>query len=136
YEAGHLYRQALRLTEEQAAHWTSDTPVHARLRAEQGSLQVLFSAYEQARQPLADALADLEAQDPPDLRQLPRALNALAVAELYAGRPARAEELGQKCLALNRRYGLPEGPVLAEAHNVLGTAAALGGDYALAVKRY
>ena len=55
YERGRLYRKALDLAEEQAAHWTSDTPIHGRLRGEQGSLQVLFSAYEQARRPLADA---------------------------------------------------------------------------------
>jgi CHAT domain-containing protein/tetratricopeptide (TPR) repeat protein len=136
YERARLYRQALELTDQQATHWGSDTPVHGRLRGEQGSLQVLFSAYERARGPLADALADLEGQSPPDLVELPRVLNALAVAELYTGRPARAEELGQKCLALYHRHDLPDDPALAEAYNVLGTAAALGGDYAEAVKRY
>jgi CHAT domain-containing protein/tetratricopeptide (TPR) repeat protein len=136
YERAQLYRQALQLTEEQAGHWGSDTPVHGRLRGEQGSLQVLFSAYDKARGPLTEALAELEAQSPPDLRQLPPTLNALAVAEQYAGRPARAEELGQKCLALYRRHGLPDDLALAEAYNVLGTAAALNGDYVRAVDRY
>jgi tetratricopeptide (TPR) repeat protein len=136
YERGRFYRKALDLAEEQTAHWTSDTPVHGRLRGEQGSLQVLFSAYEKARRSLEDALADLERQSPPDLLQLPPTLNALAVAELYTGRPDRARELGEKCLGLYRRHALPDDPELAEAYNVLGTAAALGGDYAQAVARY
>jgi CHAT domain-containing protein/tetratricopeptide (TPR) repeat protein len=99
-------------------------------------LQVVFSDYRQALTPLAKALAELDRQSPPDLRQLPPTLNALAVAELYAGRPARAEELGQRCLALYRRHGLPDDLALVEAHSALGTAAALGGDYAGAVQRY
>jgi tetratricopeptide (TPR) repeat protein len=136
YERGRLYSKALDLAEEQTVHWTSDTPVHGRLRGEQGSLQVLFSAYEKARQSLEDALTDLERQSPPDLLQLPPTLNALAVAKLYTGQPARARELGEKCLGLYRRHALPDDPELVEAYNVLGTAAALSGDYAQAVARY
>jgi tetratricopeptide (TPR) repeat protein len=136
YEYGRLYRQALQLADEQSSHWTRDTPVHGRLRGEQGSLQVLFSAYEKARGPLGDALADLERQCPPDLVQLPPTLNALAVAELYTGGAARAAELGARCRELYRRHSLPDDPELAEAYNVLGTAAALNGDYAGAVARY
>jgi CHAT domain-containing protein/tetratricopeptide (TPR) repeat protein len=136
YERDRLYRQALRLADEQSAHWSSATPVYGRLRGEQGSLRVLFSAYQKARKPLGDALADLERQDPPDLLQLPPTLNALAVAELYTGRPARAAKLAANCQALYRRYGLPDDPELAETYNALGTAAALSGDYAEAMARY
>jgi CHAT domain-containing protein len=136
YERGRLYRRALQLTEEQAGLWTRDTPLDGRIRAEQGSLQVLFSAFEQAREPLVDALAKLEQQSPPDLRQLPPTLNALAVAEQYAGLPARAQELGEKCLALYRLHGMPDDLALVEAYNILGTAAALNGEYAQAVDRY
>jgi CHAT domain-containing protein len=136
YERSRLYHRALELAREQGQFWTQDTPVHVRLRAEEGSLLVLTTAYKAAHPTLAFALANLERQDPPDLLEYPRTLNALAIAEQVLGRPARALALGEKCLALYRRYAMPQDVPLVETYNVLGTAAALTGDYARAFGHY
>jgi CHAT domain-containing protein len=136
YERGRQYRLALNLTEAQGGVWTGDTALFPRLAAEEGRLRALFGSYAQAREPLAAALADLDTQDPPNLRELPSTLNALALAEQSLGRPARAEALGTRVLALYRDHGLPDDLALVEAYNVLGTAGALNGDYARAIDHF
>ncbi len=133
YEVGRRYRLALQLTEEQGGVWAGSTPLVGRLAGEEGRLQALFGSYAKAHGPLTTALADLDAQDPPNLRELPTTLNALALAEQSLGRPASAAALGQRVLALYRDHGLPDDLPLIEAYNVLGTAAALNGDYAQAI---
>jgi CHAT domain-containing protein/tetratricopeptide (TPR) repeat protein len=135
YERSKLYHQALAVVREQGPLWTN-TPVHVRVKAEEGSLLVLTTTYKAARPALVAALADLESQNPPDLLEYPRTLNALAIVEQVLGKPARALALGEKCLALYRRHSMPQDATLAETYNVLGTAAALTGEYARAFVHY
>ncbi len=136
YEHTQLYHRAVELAREQGQFWTPDALTHVRLRAEEGSLLVLTTAYKKARPALRGALAELEKQSPPDLIEYPRVLNALAIAEQALGNPARALVLGEKTLALYRLHAIPEDVVLVETYNVLGTAAALTGEYARAFEHY
>jgi hypothetical protein len=127
--------RALRLALSQAEQW-GDGLLLPRLRTEQGSLEFLLGQAVRARDSLRSAVADLEGQSPPNLIELPRALNNLAHAELTTDEVGRAEAAARKCLDLYSRFKRPDDVVLVEAYDVLGSCAALGGDYALAIERY
>jgi CHAT domain-containing protein/tetratricopeptide (TPR) repeat protein len=137
YQRTNQYLLALGLAESQAGGWpTTAGTGDPRVRSEQGALKVLLGVYADARGVLRAAVADLEKQSPPNLVDLPRALNNLAVVEEATGDPARAGAQAQKCLALYKQYELADDLVVVEAHNVLGTSAAELGGYDEAVRHF
>lgn len=134
YQLSSQYTKALALAESQAGPWGSI--LGPRLKAEQGSLQAILSVYQDALDRLRDAVAQLEKQDPPNLIDLPRALNNLAVVEQSTDNPLGAEEHGRQCLELYRRHELPADLVQVATYNLLGTSIALRGDYGKAINEY
>jgi CHAT domain-containing protein/tetratricopeptide (TPR) repeat protein len=136
YQKTSQYPQALRLAEDQAARWTGSLLCDSRLKSEMGALRELRGLRTDARGLLRAAVAEMEAQSPLNLIDLPRALDTLAGVEHATGELDRAEELARRCLDLYRRYELPEDVVAADANNVLGTCAAECGRNAVAVDRY
>jgi CHAT domain-containing protein/tetratricopeptide (TPR) repeat protein len=135
YQRTGQYGRALRLTQDQAEQWAGGL-VEPRLHAEQGTLQVRLGDYAAARRLLEGAVNDLEGQKPVNLVALPVAQLSLAIAELATGDRPRAEERGRRCRALYQAHSLPEDRVLVETYNLLGTCAALGGDYVGAIRHY
>ncbi len=135
YQRVSQYQKALSLAEEQTGPWGGPL-LRPRLSAEQGSLKAILSVYQEALPLLADAVDQLQRQDPPNLVELPRALNNLALVESVTDKLAAAEEHGRECLDLYRRHELPADPVQVEACNLVGTALALRGEYAEAIKQY
>src|SRR5262249_53651399 len=107
-----------------------------RLQSELGALRVLRGQTAEARPVLRQAVAALEAQSPPNLIDLPRALTNLAAVEEVTGELDRAGALTGRCLDLYRRYELPDDVVMVEVRNVEGTCAADRGQYAVAVERF
>src|SRR5262249_33185057 len=83
-----------------------------------------------------EALAELETQSPPNLLELPRALNNLAVVEQATDHADRAEALARRCRDLYEQYQLRDDLVLVEVENVLGTCVAQRGDYAEAIAHF
>jgi tetratricopeptide (TPR) repeat protein len=136
YERGTQFSRALKLATTQAEEWSGAFLIQPRLRTEQGSLELVQGAAARARPLLRTAVANLEQQEPPNLVELPRAFNNLAVAEVATGEADRAETAARKNQALYRRYELADDVLLAETHEVLGDCAALRGDYPLAIDRY
>jgi CHAT domain-containing protein/Tfp pilus assembly protein PilF len=110
--------------------------VRPRLRAEQGLVEAYLGAYARSRGLLRDALSGLDEQDPPNLLDLPRALNNLAVVEQATNQLDRAEKLVRRCLDLYRRESLPADLVQVEAHNLLGSFLAHRGEYAQAIDQF
>jgi len=78
---------------------------------------------------LREAVADLETQVPLNLIELPRALNNLALAEQATSEMLEAEKISTRCLKLYADNKLPDDLIRAETLNLLGTCAALRGDY-------
>jgi CHAT domain-containing protein/tetratricopeptide (TPR) repeat protein len=136
YQKTSQYRLALHLVEAQANSWSGGPLFDPRMRSEQGALQVLLGSLAAARDALRDAVAELEKQSPPNLIDLPRALNNLAAVEQTLGELGPAEQQARKCLALYRTWDLPADLVMVETHNVLGTCAAERGRYHQAVDRF
>ncbi len=136
YERTNQYQRALQLTITQAEQWAGSSLLETKLQTQEGGLKLYVGKYTDARVKLRAAVADLERQAPPNLFDLPVALNNLALAEQATDNLPAAEEAGQKCLALYRRYGLPDDPILIETYNLLGACAALRGQYAVAIERF
>ncbi len=136
YQKREQRSRALDLIEEQALLWDRSTWMGARLQGEKGSMQLLLGSYEKARQALSEAVRVLEAQEPVNLIDLPRALLGLGIVEQGSGAVARAETLGHRCLALYRKHSLPDDLTLVETRNLLGTCLALRGEYAQAIEQF
>jgi CHAT domain-containing protein/tetratricopeptide (TPR) repeat protein len=134
YQQGNQFNRALQLAEGQTDQW--GPLVQPRLKVEQGYLKVIMGIYKDALALLTEAVDQLQKQDPPNLIDLTRALNNLAVAEQATEDPARAEKHGRECLELYRLYDLPADLIQVETYNLLGTAIALRGDYAAAIAQF
>jgi CHAT domain-containing protein/tetratricopeptide (TPR) repeat protein len=135
YQRTSQYDRALQLAQDQAGQWAGGL-IEPRLNAEQGTLQVRLGDYGPARRLLEGALSDLDNQSPTNLVALPAALLSLAIAELGTGERARAQEHGRRCVELYGVHTLPPDRVLVEAYTLLGTCAALDGDYVGAVGQF
>lgn len=131
YQNDRQYEKALQLAASQAD--LLGPLLQPRVKAEQGTLQVNRGAYQEAQAFLRAAVAEMEKQDPPNLVELPRALNNLAIAEQATDLP-RAEKWAQQCLALYVKYEMPPDLVQVETYNLLGTCAALNGYYAKGIE--
>lgn len=130
------FAKALSLVETEVDARREQVIPDARLKTEQGYLQVFLGTYGEARESLRDALKRLDKQSPPNLIDLPRTLNSLAIVEQATDGLERAEELAQRCVQLYRLNNLPTDTVLIEAFNLLGTNSALSGSPYRAVERY
>ncbi|MGL4553421.1 MAG: CHAT domain-containing protein [Gemmataceae bacterium] len=130
----HQYQRALTLITDQAG--TAADAADPRLRAKQGTLNVLLGSYKEAQGQFAGALKALEAGEPLNLVELPRTLNSLAVVEQATGRLDEAERLGLRCLGLYREHRLPDDETQVEAYNLLGANAALRGQFAQGIDRF
>jgi CHAT domain-containing protein/tetratricopeptide (TPR) repeat protein len=127
------FRLALDVTVSAGERWSGDPLVDGRLKSDRGGLELMTSAYRTARQSLAQALADLDAADPPNLRALPQVLVNLATAELACDTPEKAAPLLARCADLYRRHKLPPDPVRVECDYLLGVDAARRGEFARAM---
>src|SRR5262249_27879165 len=107
----------------------SGSLLEPRLKAEEGTLQVVVGAFAGSKALLRDAVAALDEQEPANLVELPRALLNLAVAELVTGDGERAEELGRRVVSLYASRRRPDDLALVDAHNLLAAGAARAGDY-------
>ncbi len=136
YQKMSLYPQALLLAESQSQHWAGSAILDPRLVSELGLLRGLRGASAGARDALRQAVAELEAQTPPNLMELPRALTNLAVVEKATNELQKAETLARRCLDLYRQNDLREDLVVVEAHNLLGDCAAESGRYASAASHF
>ena len=92
YQASNLYSKAYQLAIGQHDQWGILPKPH--LQSEQGSLQVILGAFREARQLLRESVERLEQDDPPNLIDLPRALNNLAIVEQLTGRSHQGRETG------------------------------------------
>jgi CHAT domain-containing protein/tetratricopeptide (TPR) repeat protein len=135
YQRMSNYDLAMKLIEGQSTQWVGGL-IEPRLRSEEGRLSVLVGEYDPARKSLEAAVGDLEKQSPVNLIALPPALLNLAVAELGAGKRARAEELGRRCHDRYQKHHLMDDLVLVETYNLLGACAAQDGDYSRAIKNF
>jgi CHAT domain-containing protein len=130
------FRAALEVTIDAGVRWSGDPLVDGRLKSDRGGLELMTAAYRTARKSLGQALADLDAADPPNLRALPKVLVNLATAELACDTPEKADPLLARCADLYRAHGLPADPVRAECAYLLGAAAARRGEFARAVGHF
>jgi CHAT domain-containing protein/tetratricopeptide (TPR) repeat protein len=122
---------ALKLAEDHAEEWGQ--LLEPRMKSERGGLKLFLNSYPDARKLLEEAIDDLEKQDPPNLVELPRVLNNLAIVEVETN-PKRALELVTQCMKL---YGdLPPDLNQVETHNLFGTCKALQGDYTEGIKEF
>src|SRR5262249_4991460 len=135
YQRTSQFDQALQLTQGLADQW-GGVLIGYRLKAEQGSLEVLRGKFAASRPFLKEAVAGLKGQSPPNLVDLPRALLNLAVVELVTDSRAEAEKLGNECRELYRTHRLPEDLLLVEVDNLLGTCAAQNGEYTAAIQHF
>src|SRR5262249_30339268 len=94
------FPQALKVALTIGEKWSGDPLVDARLKSDRGSLQLMTSAYPKARESLEQALKDLNAANPPNLRALPKVLVNLATAELACDTPEKADRLLARCANL------------------------------------
>lgn len=130
------FAQALDVTRTAGERWSGDPLLDARLKSDRGGLELIGSAYQTARKLLTQALADLDAADPPNLRALPQVLVNLATAELGCDAPERAQPLLKRCGELYRTHNLPPDSLHAECDYLLGVAAARAGDFAGAMRHF
>jgi tetratricopeptide (TPR) repeat protein len=130
------FRLALDVAVSAGERWSGDPLVDGRLKSDRGGLELMTSAYRTARASLVQALADLDAEEPPNLRALPKVLVNLATAELACDTPERADPLLTRCADLYRTHDLPPDPVRAECAYLLGAAAARRGAYAPAMEHF
>ena len=130
------FRKALDLSKDAAERWSGDGLINARLQSDRGGLELLTSSYQAARKLLTQALAELDAAQPPDLRSLPLVLVNLATAELACDSRDRTDALLDRCEALYRDQRLPDDPVLAECEYLKGVSASQRGDFARAMKAF
>jgi tetratricopeptide (TPR) repeat protein len=133
------YQRALELTEGAAEKWGGPL-LRPRLNAERGRLLAILKPGEGelARKLVRCAVKDLEEQSPVNRVELARALLTLGVLELWGGSRAEAKKLGGRVWELyeNDERRLPADPVLVETYDLLGSCAALGGDYTEAIEHY
>ncbi|MBN9122391.1 MAG: CHAT domain-containing protein [Planctomycetes bacterium] len=130
------FAQALDVTVTAGERWENDPLVDGRLKSDRGGLELMTSAYKTARTSLAQALADLDASDPPNLRVLPMVLVNLATAELALGDSDKATTLLVRCTELYRKHKLAPDPVRAECDYLTGVAATRRGDFAQAMAHF
>jgi len=128
------FRKALDLSRDAAERWSGDRLIDARLKSDQGGLELLTTSYQTARKLLSDALADLDASQPPDLRAMPHVLVNLATAELACDSRDQADKHLLRCAELYRDNKLVDDPVRAECEYLRGVAASQRGDFAQAMK--
>ncbi len=134
YQQDHAYATALALAEAQATQWSGSALFDPRLKSEIGALRELLGLRADALAPLSQATDELKLQDPPDLSSLPQAFLNLAEVEQSTDDPDSAVASAQRCIELYDEYSLPADLVVAEAYNVRGVCAALGGKYSDAVQ--
>jgi CHAT domain-containing protein/tetratricopeptide (TPR) repeat protein len=130
------FRMALDVTRDAGERWSGDALVDGRLKSDLGGLELMTSAYQTARKSLAQALVDLDAAEPPNLRALPKVLVNLATAELACDTPEKADPLLARCAELYRKHKLPPDPVRAECDYLLGAASARRGEFAQAMDHF
>jgi CHAT domain-containing protein/tetratricopeptide (TPR) repeat protein len=130
------FRLALDVSRSAGERWSGDALVDARLKSDRGGLELMTAAYRTARTSLAQALTDLDREDPPNLRALPKVLVNLATAELACDTPEKADPLLTRCVALYQKHDLQADPVRAECSYLLGAAAARRGEYAPAMAHF
>lgn len=130
------FRQALEVALSAGERWSGDPLVDARLRADRGGLELMTSAYQEARKSLVAALADHDATKFPNLRSLPKVLVNLATAELACDTPEKADEHLVRCAELYAKHGRPADAVLAEASYLRGVSAARRADFAAAMAHF
>lgn len=128
------FRKALALSKDAAERWSGDKLIDARLKSDQGGLELLNTSYQTARKLLSEALADMDASQTPDLRALPQVLVNLATAELACDSRDRADTLLKRCSELYRTEKLLDDPVRAECEYLRGVSASQRGDFANAMK--
>ena len=133
YEDTNRVRKALELAQEETQRWVGEEWLTTRFKADQGVLHLLLGSHEKALPLLRESVAFLDAQDPPNLNLLPRALNNLAVAAQQTGSLDEAEKLAQRCRRLFDDHSLPDDPQLVEAYNVLGLDSMFRGRNAAAL---
>lgn len=129
YQSRKQFRQALKVSEQQAAEWLDGSLILPRLFLQQGGLQTILGSHREARDRLIDSLKDLERQQPVNLIELPRTYNNLALVELTLEESKKAEEYARKSLKLYSQYSLPNDLTIVEAHNILGNSLAQQGSY-------
>jgi CHAT domain-containing protein/tetratricopeptide (TPR) repeat protein len=130
------FRLALDVTRSADQRWSGDALVDGRLKSDRGGLELMTSAYQTARASLAQALTDLDAAKPPNLRALPKVLVNLATAELACDTPEKADRLLARCAELYREHKLPADPVRAECDYLLGASSARRGEFAQAMTHF
>jgi CHAT domain-containing protein len=127
------FQQALEVSLVAGERWSRDALVETRLQSDRGSLELMTSAYQTARQSLTAALAELDAAEPKNLRLLPQVLVHLATAELACDTPEKADALLARCVALYERHHLPPDAVRVECEYLRGVSHHRRGDYAKAI---
>ncbi|MDY3551181.1 CHAT domain-containing protein [Gemmata sp. JC717] len=127
------FAQALDAARQADARWSGDTLLHARLKSDRGTLELMAAAYPAARKLLTAALADLETAQPVNLRVLPKVLVNLAAAQLGCDAPEDAEGALKRCAELYRKHKLPPDALRVEADYLFGVAASRRGDFAGAI---
>lgn len=130
------YGKALQLTATKNEEWESVSLVQPRMKFEQGSLELILGAYQDARGQLRASVFELEIQSPQNLIDYPRALNHLALVELATGEAKRAQGVAEKTLEVYRKNHLPPDAIHVDAYNLIGTSLAQQGDYPEAIKKF
>lgn len=127
------FTQALEAARQADAKWDGDPLLAARLKSDQGALELATASYPAAQKLLLAALTDLDTAEPVNLRALPRVLIHLAIAHLGCDAPEAAEAVLKRCIELYRKHKLLPDPLRVEADYLLGVGAARRGDFAGAV---
>jgi len=135
-QAATAYKEASDLTLTHQETWGGQSLLQTKWRADHGMLELLRGSFANAKPLLRTAVEELEKQNPPNLKELPRTLNNCATVELATDELSRAEALAKKCLAIYQEFRLPNDLVIIEAYSLLGTCAAQGGDYLKAVEYF
>ncbi|AWM38850.1 hypothetical protein C1280_18925 [Gemmata obscuriglobus] len=127
------FTQALDAARQAGARWSGDTLLDARLKSDQGALELMAAAHPAARKSLTAALSALEPVEPVNLRVLPKVLVNLAAAQLGCDAPEDAEVALKRCAELYRKHKLPPDALRVEADYLSGVAASRRGDFAGAI---
>lgn len=130
------FAQALDAARQAGTRWSGDALLDARLKSDQGALELILASYPAARKLLAAALADLDRSHPVNLRVLPKVLVNLATAELGCDSPEAAEAALGRCNELYKKHKLPPDALRVEADYLLGVAASRKGDFAGAMAHF
>jgi CHAT domain-containing protein len=134
--AAKQFAQARDLTRNAGERWANDPLLDARLKADQGGLELLAAAYQTARKLLRQSLADHDANETPNLRELPKVLVNLATAEMGCDDAERAETLLARATDLYRKHKLRADSLRVECDYLRGVIAARKGDFASAMNHF